>query len=119
MNIFTLNQKARILAVMQNSPRRNTLASSLGCQALGTSEFGWMYEVKLYPNPASDFVSISINDELPDAFAVYNTLGQLVKQVKVSTEADLTINTESFAQGVYFVKITKDKATKTVQFIKE
>jgi hypothetical protein len=119
MNIFTLNQKARILAVMQNSPRRNTLASSLGCQALGTSEFGWMYEVKLYPNPASDFVSISINDELPDSFAVYNTLGQLVKQVKVSTEADLTINTESFAQGVYFVKITKDKATKTVQFIKE
>jgi len=107
------------LAVMQNSPRRNTLASSLGCQALGTSEFGWMYELKLYPNPASDFVSISINEELPDSFAVYNTLGQLVKQVNVSTEADLTINTQSFAQGVYFVKITKDKATKTVQFIKE
>jgi hypothetical protein len=119
MNIFTLNQKARILAVMQNSPRRNTLSSSLGCQPLGTSEFGWLYEVKLYPNPAADFVSISINDELPDTFAVYNTLGQLVKQVNVSTEADLTINTESFAQGVYFVKITKDKATKTVQFIKE
>ena len=119
MNIFTLNQKARILAVMQNSPRRSTLASSLGCQSLSTSEFGGLNQVKLYPNPASDFVSISMNDQLPDSFAVYNTLGQLVKQVNVSTEADLTIDTQTLAQGVYFVKITKDKATKTVQFVKE
>ncbi|MFT3794983.1 zinc metalloprotease [Flavobacterium sp.] len=41
MNIFTLDQKARILAVLQNSPRRSTLPASLGCQppSLGTSSF--------------------------------------------------------------------------------
>ncbi|MFP9113837.1 M43 family zinc metalloprotease [Flavobacterium sp. RHBU_3] len=31
-NIFTQDQKLRMQAVLQNSPRRSTLASSLGCQ---------------------------------------------------------------------------------------
>lgn len=31
LNIFTVNQKARMWAVLQNSPRRNTLPTSLGC----------------------------------------------------------------------------------------
>jgi len=33
LNVFTLNQKARIVAVMQNSPRRASLATSNGCTA--------------------------------------------------------------------------------------
>lgn len=120
MNIFTLNQKARMLAVMQNSPRRNTLATSQACQApLSNSQFGWFNQIKLYPNPANDFVALSVTDELPNYLAVYNTLGQLVKQVTVSSEADLTIDTQALAQGVYFIKVTKESASKTLQFVKE
>ncbi len=122
MNIFTLNQKARILAVIQNSPRRNTLTTSLGCQApLSSSEFNLFDNIKLYPNPATDFVIINIPQEqdLPDSFTVYNTLGQLINTVKVTTNADLTLDTSSMAKGVYFIKITKESLSKTLQFIKE
>lgn len=121
MNIFTLNQKARILAVLQNSPRRNTLTSSLGCQApLKASEFELLDNLQLYPNPANDFIILNISQgqDLPDSFAIYNSLGQLVNQVKVSTTNDLTINTTTLSEGVYFIKVTKETASKTLQFIK-
>ena len=122
MNIFTLNQKARILAVMQNSPRRNTLASSLGCQApLGTEDFDLFDNIQLYPNPAQDFLIINISqgETLPDSYSVFNSLGQRVKEVTVNSVSDLSIDTSSLTSGVYFVRIQKETANKTLQFIKQ
>lgn len=122
MNIFTLNQKARILAVIQNSPRRSTLPGSLACQApLSSSQFELFDNVKLYPNPAKDFVIINISqgDDLPDSYGIYNALGQQIQQVKVSNSNDLTVNTASLSKGVYFLKINKETASKTLQFIKD
>lgn len=122
MNIFTQNQKARILAVIQNSPRRSTLPGSLACQApLRVSEFELFDNVKLYPNPANDFVIINISQgqDLPDSYGIYNALGQQVQQVKVSTSNDLTVNTASLSKGIYFLKINKETASKTLQFIKD
>lgn len=119
MNIFTQNQKARILAVLQNSPRRSTLPTSLGCQApLSTAAFELLEGMNLSPNPANNFVTINSGKILPDSYTVYNTLGQTIVSKKVQDNADLTINTTDFANGMYIVRITKDGATKTLQFIK-
>src|SRR5690606_21248963 len=38
-NIFTMDQKYRIRTVLENSPRRATLATSLGCVPLNTYGF--------------------------------------------------------------------------------
>jgi hypothetical protein len=73
----------------------------------------------LYPNPANDFLAISVKDELPDSFSIYNTLGQLIKEVAIASEADLIVDTQSLSQGVYFLKITKENASRTLQFVKE
>lgn len=121
MNIFTLNQKARILAVIQNSPRRNTLPTSPACSApLKASQFELFDNVKLYPNPATDFVIINISQgqDLPDSFGIYNALGQQITQVPVASSADLTVDTTSLSKGIYFLKINKETASKTLQFIK-
>lgn len=118
MNIFTQNQKARILAVLQNSPRRSTLPASLGCQVpLSTSSFELLEGMNLSPNPANTFVTIN-GDLLPDSYTVYNTLGQAIVSKKIQDNADLTINTADFANGMYIIRIAKDGATKTLQFIK-
>jgi hypothetical protein len=122
MNTFTLNQKARILAVIQNSPRRNTLPTSLGCQApLNKSEFELFDHLKLYPNPAIDYVVLNISEgeDLPDSYTIYNTLGQIVAAVKITTIGDLTLPTSSLAKGVYYLKVTKESASKTLSFVKE
>lgn len=122
MNIFTLDQKARMVAVMNNSIRRASLKTSIACSPpLAVPGMGVLDGVKLFPNPASDFIAINMGDanELPESYAIYNALGQIVSQKAVSTGADLTITTSGFSNGVYFIKLAKDGAFKTMQFIKQ
>ena len=122
MNIFTLDQKARILAVLQNSPRRSTLGSSLACQAvLGTSNFNPLEMVSIYPNPANDVLTISLGDtnDLPTAYKIYNNLGQVIAQKKVTSNTDLSINTSDLSSEIYFIRIEKGTAVKTLKFIKK
>jgi hypothetical protein len=59
------------------------------------------------------------NNELPDSFAIYNSLGQMVASVKVSDSAALTINTSAYSNGIYFVKLVKGNQSKTLKFIKQ
>lgn len=123
MNIFTLNQKARMLAVMQNSPRRSTLGSSLACQAssLGTSTFNALETVSIYPNPTNSVLNISVGEagELPETFSIYNNLGQLVAQKRITSNADLSVNTSDLSSGIYFIKIEKESTVKTLKFVKK
>lgn len=121
MNIFTLNQKDRILAVMNNSIRRNTLKTSNACKSvLSTTEFDFLNEIIVYPNPVKNVLNISITSrELPDEFIVYNSIGQVIENKKHLSINNLTINTMSYSKGVYLIKFIKDNSFKTYQFIKE
>lgn len=120
MNTFTLNQKARMLTVLQNSPRRASLLTSTVCSLLATPTFGLFENIMLYPNPASDFVTITVPAglDLPEAYTIYNSLGQTLSVRTVTSSADLTIATSGFSNGIYFVKVSKGGAVKTLRFIK-
>lgn len=89
--------------------------------SLGAEDFDMLSKITLYPNPAKDVLNIGITGdlELPTSFIVYNTLGQEILKRNVKSTEDLTIATSSFKTGVYFVKLVKNKETKTLQFIKE
>lgn len=120
MNIFTQDQKDRMIAVMNNATRRKTLLTSTVCQppSAGTQGFN-MNGFNLYPNPATSVISINTaNGDLPDSYTVYNSLGQTVATAKVSSAANLTISTSAYSNGVYFVKVDKGTQSKTLKFIK-
>lgn len=87
---------------------------------LGAEDFALLNSINLYPNPTNGVLNIGISNELelPSSFTVYNTLGQVIEQKKISSNADLTISTESYSNGVYFVKLEKNNESKTLQFIK-
>ncbi|PWA06189.1 T9SS type A sorting domain-containing protein [Flavobacterium psychrotolerans] len=121
MNIFTLNQKDRITAVMNNSPRRKDLKTSDACLApLATDKYEFLNKIQLYPNPAKNILNIAVSQsELPDGFTVYNSLGQMVGNKKIGSITDLNVNTTSYSKGIYFIKIVKGNSSKTLQFIKE
>ena len=109
------------MAVLQNSPRRATLPTSPVLTApLGIAANDLLSNIRLYPNPANEFVFVNISEgqDLPDFICFYNTLGQQLSQVKVSSSNDLTINIATLSKGIYFLKINKDTASKTLQFIK-
>jgi len=119
MNIFTLDQKGRVLAVLQNSPRRAELVNSDVWQTLATASFDNLANINLYPNPATSIVNINANaSNLPESYAVYNSIGQLVASAKITSVSDLTISTAALNNGVYFIKISKEGAAKTLQFVK-
>ncbi len=61
-------------------------------------------ELNLYPNPASDRVTVSSNVAM-NGVTVMNYVGQVVYSAKVAGETTLTLNTASYEAGVYVVQI--------------
>ncbi|MGQ2982873.1 T9SS type A sorting domain-containing protein [Flavobacterium sp.] len=120
MNIFTQNQKTRIVAVMQYGARRASLKTSTVCQVTsGRDDFELLNGFNVYPNPTQGELSIaSDNGNLPDSFTIYNSLGQTMASVKVSGTSNLNVNTSAYANGLYFIKLDKGSQSKTIKFIK-
>lgn len=121
MNIFTQDQKFRMLTVLQNSPRRSTLGSSNGCiNPLSNSEFEVFENATLYPNPAKEYVTITLGDTNYDidSYILYNSLGQIMDKQNNIDNAELNIETENLAKGLYFVVISNGSSTKTLKFLK-
>jgi hypothetical protein len=66
----------------------------------------------VYPNPASAFVTIQLNEGLQlEEVNVYSTLGQLIK-----TERNTVISVNELSKGSYFIQVitNQGKATKTI-----
>ena len=88
---------------------------------LGTNEFETSNDIFLYPNPTKGTLNISIpnNFGLPNSYVISNVLGQKISQKEVSKEADLTLNTSTLSNGIYFITVIKEDQKKTLRFIKE
>jgi hypothetical protein len=61
-------------------------------------------EFTLYPNPASETITISLNDTDKYSFKIFNTVGQLIL-----TTSERTITVKNFVPGGYFLSIYDDK----------
>ncbi len=120
MNIFTLDQKDRIQTTLENAMRRKTLPDSTVCGiTAGTEDFMLLNGINVFPNPAQDVLNIAVaNGELPDGYTIYNSLGQSMVNVKVTGEANLSVNTSAYSNGIYFIKIDKGTQSKTLKFVK-
>jgi len=115
MNIFTQNQKGRMLAVLENSPRRASLLTS---NVLGTKQTAFT-GISLYPNPVQDVLTITMpQNNTPDNYTVYNVAGQVIAKSAVSSGNSLIINTAAYNSGIYFITMTKGSQSQTFKFIK-
>ena len=88
---------------------------------LGTNEVATgINNIVLYPNPATNVVNIAMpGSQLPQAYTIYNSLGQVVNTTQVRTQENLSINTSAYSNGIYFIKIEKDGQSSTMKFIKQ
>lgn len=110
MNVFTKNQAERMLAVIEKSPRRNRLVK-YWCADL---PFGNNLSVELFPNPATDLVSIKVIQKEFGTFdvEVFNLMGQLVSQNQYKDYPSWIVeySTASLPPGSYVVRVkTKDE----------
>lgn len=107
MNIFTSDQKARMRAVLEVSPRRQTLIRSAGTlptvQALAVS---------LSPNPAQSQTTLEVLLPGTQNFKIdiIDVAGRPVRtqQYRNYTSSLLALSTETLPTGVYIVKVSTD-----------
>ncbi len=86
-------------------------------QSLSTNQFDLTETITLYPNPSSDYFSLSDAIKNVD---IYTITGQLVKTYKGGFTAEHNFSVSDLSKGVYFVKITDDANRQgTIKFIKE
>ncbi|GGG34994.1 M43 family zinc metalloprotease [Bizionia arctica] len=74
----------------------------------------------MFPNPVTNLLTIkSGNNTLPDAYVIYNLLGQVVLSKTINNESDLLINTSTLSNGMYFIKIAQESKQISLPFIKK
>lgn len=85
---------------------------------VGTKTFDKL-AVKLYPNPANNTIALSIpgDMELPESYAIYNSLGQMVSSGKITT-SEQSFNISAYANGLYFISLKKGNDSTALRFMK-
>ena len=72
-------------------------------------------EISIYPNPAKDILTITLDSEKGFEIDIENTLGEKI----IRTEDQHDIDVSNLATGIYFVKVKVNNSIVTQKFIKE
>lgn len=84
----------------------------LGVQDLTSSD------VKLYPNPASEQITVQWSGTDAQAqIEIFNLAGQKVLNTEVKNKGN--VNVSSLTTGTYILKLTNQKEVRTIKFIKK
>jgi Pregnancy-associated plasma protein-A/Secretion system C-terminal sorting domain len=104
MGIFTNGQKARMLACLRNE--RSGLLSSSGCWTVDTYEPD--YQVLISPNPALDFLNITLENEKDATIELTDITGKVLLHQFYNNQKYIDLNIESINNGLYLLKIELD-----------
>jgi len=90
-----------------NGKRMGTITFTYNSSTLSISKVNLLKNIKTFPNPAKDVISISNiqNIELKN-IAIYNILGRLVIELPTEKSASkLDINLTNISKGIYLLKL--------------
>ena len=74
--------------------------------------------ISLYPNPASDYVIVKLNNEDVQSIVVTDVNGKIVLQQPVVAENnECKLQVAKLLSGVYFVTVNQFRQSSTIRFI--
>ena len=76
--------------------------------------------VKIYPNPANQYLHISSDNNTvsTSTIYIYNSVGTVVKTIKTDNLTESQINLADLSSGIYFLKVSsREKDYKPIKFI--
>lgn len=73
--------------------------------------------IKIYPNPASDHITVTTPNSGEQSITIYNSRGQLVLQTTISSQRT-AINVSSYPEGIYYVRLQDSEGEGSTKFIK-
>jgi PKD repeat protein len=72
--------------------------------------------LSVYPNPASDKLTIVIPQTMNASATIYSTTGSLIANItKLDAQTELSV--QDWNPGVYFVKVQNDEKTSTIKLV--
>ena len=88
-------------------------------KTLGESLFENESYFNIFPNPASDNITISTNQEITEV-NIYNILGvNVYNETFAMNNSQLNVNISDFSNGVYFIKVKTEEGEIVKRFIKK
>jgi hypothetical protein len=65
------------------------------------------FDVKIFPNPASDFINVIVNTEnnISLLLKILDINGHVVRQAKTGNNKESTINIKKLPESIYFIKV--------------
>lgn len=91
------------------------LLKGVFCSRVSVNEVISNKNVKIYPNPATNILTIETDDEA--TVEIFSTDGKRVLKTQVNNTS--TINIGSLSKGVYVIRSTNKNSVSTAKFIKE
>jgi len=88
--------------------------------AVGIEEENFTSGIRIYPNPASDKITVSAELKTDNAqLRIYDLTGRLLKEQAIINHQSLSIDCSSFSAGIYFVKMNDGNRVFTQKLIIE
>lgn len=107
MNLFTLNQSARMNAVLNIAPY-NALATSNACVPLGINDpENYSHLISIFPNPSSGIVKVNFPSQQISKIIVLDVLGNVIGEYSRNPikNDSFEIDLSDQSNGVYFLQI--------------
>jgi len=93
----------------------NTLSGGLGSEEFDQPESS---EINMYPNPATDKISITCPHQQNLSLSIYNIFGALILTNELSKTKN-EIDISNFSKGIYIIKIASADRTVLKKIVKE
>ena len=118
VNEFDINNVTNTLFVATFG--RGLWSSALVDDVLDSSNFMTNEDIILYPNPASEFITIAVPQNIQASLRLFDVSGKLLQYHKdVVLDEAYTLSIEEALSGVYFLRIITSKGTITKKVIKK
>lgn len=104
-----------VVVFIQNPTTKEIMQSFRALDALSVNT-NTINQVKLYPNPAQDFIKIS-NIDIAD-IAITDISGKTVIMMKNITDSS-DIKVSNLNSGIYFITVKNEKINQTIKFVKK
>ncbi len=115
--IIILGESGNGFNKLSTSTNAGIFMASYTQPALATQNFNLENTISVYPNPATNNVTISSTENL-QSIAIYDILGKQIF-TKTSNNSSETIDVSSFDNGVYFARILSENSVlSTIKIVK-
>ena len=94
----------------------STLVIIIACP----TEAGTISQLKyseIYPNPATDELTIKMDKNAYNSFTITNSVGQVFMQQQLAT-TQTTVNVKTLPAGLYYIALRGENGTKVQKFVK-